>query len=79
LLSHNNEVRNVAPHFCGNERPQQINLPIAGGKFLPAHGSYREFIEIMVSEWRRVSLNSRLPNLTLASSAFFFIESDAGN
>jgi len=32
----------------------------------------------MVSEWRRVSLNSRLPNLTLASSAFFSIESNAG-
>jgi hypothetical protein len=52
LPSHNNEVRNVAPRFCGNERPQQINLPIVGGKFPAAHGSYREFIEIMVSEWR---------------------------
>jgi hypothetical protein len=50
LASHNNEVRNVAPRFCGNERPQQINLPIVGGKFPAAHGSYREFIEIMVSE-----------------------------
>jgi hypothetical protein len=79
LPSHNNEVRNVAPPFCGNERPQQINLPIAGAKFLPAHGSYREFIGIMVSEWRRFSRNSRLLNLTVASSAFFFIESDAGN
>jgi hypothetical protein len=71
LPSHNNEVRNVAPHFCGNERQQQINLPIGGGRFPQAHGSYREFIEIMVSEWRQVRLNSRLPNLTLASSAFF--------
>jgi hypothetical protein len=31
----------------------------------------------MVSEWRRVSLNSRLLNLTLAISALCFIESDA--
>ena len=31
----------------------------------------------MVSEWRRVSRNSRLLNLTVAGSAFFFIESDA--
>jgi hypothetical protein len=51
---HNNEVRNAAPHFCGNERPQQISLPIAVGKFLAAHESYRELIEIMVSEWRQV-------------------------
>jgi hypothetical protein len=78
LPSHSNEVRNVAPHFCGNERPQQINLPIAGGKFLPAHGSYREFIEIMVSEWRRVSRNSHFLNLTVASSAFFFIKATPG-
>ena len=65
------------PHSCGTERRQEINLPIVGGKFPAAHGSCREFIGIMVSEWRRVSLNSRLPNLTLAISAFFFIESDA--
>jgi hypothetical protein len=50
-FSHDNEVRNVSPHFCGNEPQQQINLPIAGGKFLLAHGSFPEFIEIMVSEW----------------------------
>jgi len=66
------EVWNVAPHSCDTERKQQINLPIGGGKFPQAHGSYREFIEIMVSEWWRVSRNSRLPNLTVASSAFFY-------
>jgi len=31
----------------------------------------------MVSEWRRVSRNSRPLNLTIASSAFFFNETDA--
>jgi hypothetical protein len=72
LPSHNDEVRNVAPHFCGNERQQQINLPIAGGKFPQMHGSCREFIEITVSEWRRVQPKlARLPNLTLGRSAFF--------
>jgi hypothetical protein len=51
------EVRNVAPHFsCGTGRQQPINLPIVGGKLPPAHGSYRDFIGIMVREWRQVSL-----------------------
>jgi len=49
------EVRNVAPRSCGTERQQQINLPIVGGKFPPGHGSYREFIGIMVTDWREVS------------------------
>jgi hypothetical protein len=66
LALNNNEIRNVVPHSCGTERQQEINLPIVGGKFPAAHGSNREFIGIMVSEWRRVSLNSCLPNLTLA-------------
>jgi hypothetical protein len=64
------EVRNVAPHSCGTERQRQINLLIVGGKFPPAHESYRESIGIMVPEWQQVSLNSRLPNLTPACSAF---------
>jgi hypothetical protein len=49
------EVRNVAPHFCGNERQQQINLPIGGGKFPQAHGSYRQFIGIMVPDRRTLA------------------------
>jgi hypothetical protein len=61
------EVRSAAPHFsCGTEWQQQINLPIVGGKFPPAHRSYREFIGIMVPEWWQVSLNLRLPSLTPA-------------
>jgi len=79
LALNSNEIRNVVPHSCGTERRQEINLPIVGGKFPAAHGSCRKFIGIMVSEWRRVSLNSRLPNLTLASSAFFFIEVTPAN
>jgi hypothetical protein len=64
------EVRNVAPHSCGTERQQLINLPIVGCTFPSAHESYREFIRIMVPEWRQLSLNLRLPNLTPAYSAF---------
>jgi hypothetical protein len=66
------EVRSVAPHSCGTERKQQINLPIGGGKFPQAHGSYREFIEIMVPNRRHISLNVCLPNLTPIYTALFF-------
>jgi len=51
LALNSNEIRSGVPHSCGTERQQQINLPIAGGKFLLAHGSSPEFIGIMVSEW----------------------------
>jgi hypothetical protein len=44
------EVRSVAPHSCGTEWQQQINLPIGGGKSPPTHGSYREFIAITVPD-----------------------------
>jgi hypothetical protein len=44
------EVRNVAPHSCATEWQQQINLPIVGGKFPPAHESFREFIGITVHD-----------------------------
>jgi hypothetical protein len=46
------EVWSVVPHSCGTERQQQINLPIGGGKFPQAHGSYRKFIGIMVPDRR---------------------------
>jgi hypothetical protein len=49
------EVWNVAPHSCDTERKQQINLPIGGGKFPAAHGSYREFIGIMVPDRRTLA------------------------
>jgi hypothetical protein len=52
LLLRNNKVRNVAPHFSGNGRQQQINLPVVGGKFPAAQASCREFIVIMAAEWR---------------------------
>jgi hypothetical protein len=66
------EVRSVAQHSCGTERKQQINRPIGGGKSPQAHGSYREFIGIMVPNRRQISPNLRLPNLTPVYTALFF-------
>ena len=70
LALNSNEIRNVAPHSCGTERRQEINLPIVGGKFPAAHGSCREFYRSDARELSdRCSCNFHLTTIGKTSSS----------